>query len=145
MNARRGDWAHVLMTGTLAFALARCSNGGGPTGGVLPPADNVTLLDVQAQVFTPRCALSGCHTGPGAPFGLDLSSAAASAANTVGVASHELPALLRVEPLDPVDSYLYMKLVGDPRIGGDPMPAAGGPLSVADLALIEGWIAGGAM
>jgi hypothetical protein len=128
-----------------ALVLGGCASGGGPAGGVLPPSDAVTLLDVQAQVFGPRCALSGCHAGTSPPFGLDLASVASSGANTVGVASAELPAFLRVEPFDPVDSYLYMKLVGDPRINGDPMPAAGGPLGAGELALVERWILDGAM
>lgn len=110
----------------------------------MPSPTTVRLLDVQTQVFSPRCALSGCHTGVGAPFGLDL-SAGASAGNTIGVASAEVPSLLRVEPFDPADSYLLMKLIADPRISGDPMPLSGGPLSAADLALVESWIDQGAM
>jgi hypothetical protein len=124
-----------------------CSSGGGPASGVLPPAETVTLLDVQTQVFGQRCALSGCHAGASPPFGLDLSSVASSGANTVGVTSGEQPSFLRVEPFDPVDSYLYMKVVGvgDPRISGDPMPATGGPLGAGELELIERWILDGAM
>jgi predicted small lipoprotein YifL len=122
------------------FALTGC---GGSDDFVTPPAA-VTLLDVQTQVFTPRCALSGCHVSVGAPFGLDLSSVTASAASTVNVASAEMPSLMRIDPFDPAQSYLYLKITDDPSILGDPMPASGGPLSSADIALVEEWIAGGA-
>lgn len=129
----------VLVPGLLAAGCSRNS-----IGGIIAPPPTVTLLDVQIQVFSPRCALSGCHTGPAAPFGLDL-SAGESFGNLVGVASGEQPGLLRVEPFDAADSYLYMKLSGDPRISGDPMPLSGGPLSAADLALVESWIEQGAL
>jgi hypothetical protein len=137
--------AHVacrlLAAGLLVLASA-CSSGSG--NGVVSDQGAVTLLDVQAQVLSPRCALSGCHVGAGAPFGLDLSSGA-SAGNLVGVPAAEIPGLLRVEPGNGADSYLYMKVIDDPRILGDPMPATGGPLSAGQLNLIETWIDQGAM
>lgn len=133
---------HCLLGLGLGTLAAGCSGDSG-VGSVTAPSE-VTLLDVQVQVFSPRCALSGCHTGPGAPFGLDL-SAGASSGNVVGVASAEVPGLLRVEPFQAADSYLYMKLIDDPRILGDPMPLSGGPLSTADLTLVQSWIDQGAM
>jgi hypothetical protein len=99
---------------------------------------------VQTQVLTPRCALSGCHVTGTPPFGLDMSSVSASSANLVGVASAEKPALLRVNPGDSANSYMYWKLSGNPSINGDPMPASGGPLSPADIDLIAAWIDAGA-
>ena len=128
----------------MAAGLAASACGSDSSGGVIPGAGSATLLDVQTQVFTPRCALSGCHTGTGAPFGLDLSSASASAANLVGVPSAEVPAFFRVEPYDAAGSYLLLKLSADPRILGDPMPASGGPLSAGQLAMVEEWIDEGA-
>ena len=139
---RRGWSLAGLLTAGLSLCGAGCGSGSG--GGVVQSPSDVTLLDVQAQVFSPRCAVSGCHVGPGAPFGLDL-SAGASAGNTIGVSSGEVPQWLRVEPYNAADSYLYMKLIDDPRILGDPMPASGGPLSAADLDLIATWIDQGAM
>ena len=131
----------VPLAATLALGLAGC---GGDSDGLGPPPQGVTLLDVQTQVLTPRCALSGCHVGSGAPFGLDMSSVSASAANLIDVASTELPALMRVHPGDAASSYLYLKVTGDPSILGDPMPASGGPLSDGDIDLIARWIDGGA-
>ena len=110
----------------------------------MPDPDNVTILDVQLQIFAPRCGVSGCHAGPTAPFGLDLSNLTAARANMVGVASAEIPAFQRIEPGNVTDSYVYMKVVADPRIQGDPMPASGGPLSAGQLFLLENWIAQGA-
>ena len=49
-----------------------------------------------------------------------------------------------MKPSDAANSYLYMKLIGDPRILGDPMPRTGGPLGEADLSLVRRWIDGGA-
>lgn len=125
-----------------AFAISAVSCGGGGSDAVQNPG-TTTLATVQAQVFSPRCALSGCHAGMGAPFGLDL-SAGLTEGNTVGVASGEAPAFLRVEPGNPDDSYLYMKVTGDARITGDAMPASGGPLSAGQLSLIRAWIEQGA-
>jgi hypothetical protein len=123
-------------------AAASCGGGSDAVVGSSPGAP--TLLAVQAQVLTPRCALSGCHVTGTAPFGLDMSSAASSAAHLIGVASGEKPAMLRVAAGDSANSYMYWKLSGNPNINGDPMPASGGPLSPADLALIAAWIDGGA-
>lgn len=130
-----------LLVAGLAIVAAGCSDGS--SGGVVSGPGSVTLADVQVQVFSPSCALSDCHLGAGAQLELDL-SAGASAGNLLGVASTEVPGLLRVEPGNAVDSYLYMKLVADPRILGDPMPASGGPLSAGALNLIETWIDQGA-
>ena len=130
----------TLVAVAAILAMTGC---GGSDDFVDPPAA-VTLLDVQTQVFTPRCALSGCHVSVGATFGLDLSSVTASAASTVNVASAEMPSLMRIDPFDPGQSYLYLKITDDPSILGDSMPASGGPLSSADIALVEEWIAGGA-
>ena len=53
-----------------------------------------TLTSIQDNVFTPRC--SGCHNGSGTtlPGVLNLTSAAASHAALVGVASRQSPASL---------------------------------------------------
>ena len=124
----------------LGLLASGCSSGG--SGGVM--AETVTTLEVQAQVFTPRCALSGCHVGNDAPFGLDLSSATSSAANLIDVPSSEVPSLMRVEPFDANGSYVYMKITDAPGIQGDPMPLIGFPLSASDQTLIETWINQGA-
>lgn len=135
----------LALTGALAVATAGCGgSGGGATGGVTQtPSGTVELSDLQAQIFTPRCATSGCHVGGGAPFNLDLSDGL-TWGNTYNVPSAELPGFDRIEPGDAANSYLYMKVSGDPRINGDPMPFIGPPLSAQELLLLERWIEDGA-
>ena len=121
---------------------ASCGGASDPVSG--PATGAVTMVVVQSQVFTPHCALSGCHTGSGAPFGLDLSSVTASTASLIGVSSAEVPSLMRIAPGDAANSYLYWKVTGNPGIQGDPMPLTGGPLTGGELTLIASWIDGGA-
>ncbi len=133
-----------MLVVALGIAATGCSGSGGGTAILPAPGASVRLIDVQAQVFSPRCALSGCHTGTGAQLGLNLSSGS-TAATAVEVPSVEVPGLMRVDPYNATDSYLYMKITGDPRIEGDPMPQTGTPLNAADLALVRDWIDQGAM
>lgn len=110
-----------------------------PDGGGLEP----TLSSIQANIFNQKCATSSCHVGSSAPHGLDLSEGAAHG-NLVGVRSREVPALFRVSPGDPDDSYLVMKLRGDPRIVGQQMPLTGEKLSGEEIDVVAEWIAQGA-
>jgi hypothetical protein len=101
-----------------------------------------TLQSIQDNVFTPIC--SGCHTGPSSgllPSGMDLTSATHSATSLINVASIENPALKRVLPTDPNNSYLIKKLEGT---AGAQMPLGGQPLSAATIAQIRTWITNGA-
>ena len=103
-----------------------------------------TLTAIQNSVFTPRCA--GCHNGTGAnlPGVMNLTSVSASHAALVGVASREMPALLRVAPGDPNTSYLIHKLEGGPVIVGGRMPAGGPFLPQTTIDGIRLWITNGA-
>jgi len=133
---------YCLFPAILAVALAGCVDPRGTRSVV--QAGPTTLQAVQVSVFTPRCAVSGCHVS-GAPFGLDLSSGL-TAGNTIGVMSSELPGFARVTPFDATNSYLYMKVSGDPRLLGDPMPAPPNPLLTSQqLQLVEDWINAGAI
>jgi hypothetical protein len=132
-----------LAIATMAVTITvGCGGASDPVSDPTPAA--VTLLTVQSQVFTPHCALSGCHAGSAAPFGLDLSSVTASAASLGGVPSEEIPTMMRIAPGDAASSYLYWKVSANPNIAGDPMPLSGAPLSSGDLSLIASWIDGGA-
>jgi hypothetical protein len=105
-----------------------------------------SLDSIQANVFAVSCAFSGCHSGPagpGLPTGLDLTSADASFAVLVGVASVEVPTVLRVTPGDPDASYLVRKLEGTAAVGGQ-MPAGSPPLDQATIDVIRAWINSGA-
>jgi hypothetical protein len=115
----------------------------GGDGVVEPAPAGATLSSIQSAIFTPRCALPGCHGGAPVAQGLSLEEGLAYS-NLVGVPSTELPAFLRVDPGDAADSYLFMKLAGDRRIAGDPMPLVGDPLGLAELDSIRQWIESGA-
>ena len=130
---------------TLGVALSSASCGG---DGVLPvaggpPSDTGPALGfVQASVFTPHCALPGCHAPPAPEQGMDLSAGKAYV-STVGIDSTELSGFKRVAPGNAADSYLYMKIAGDPRIAGERMPF-GGTLTAAEIDLVRAWIEAGA-
>ena len=134
--------------------VAACSGGNGsqsnsPPAPPAPPpppppaAFNAVFSEIQAAVFTPTCATSGCHVGAGAPQGLQLDEAN-SFALLVGVASSEVPAVLRVAPGDPDNSYLIQKLEGTASVGQQ-MPLNGTPLPQADIDTIRQWITDGAL
>lgn len=104
-----------------------------------------TLASIQSNVFAPIC--SACHTGPSAanlPSGMDLSSAAASFANLVSVASLEQPLILRVAPGDADNSYLVHKLEGTATVGAR-MPQGGPFLDQPTIDAIRAWIDQGAL
>ena len=111
-----------------------------------PVAMGPTLDEIQSNVFTPTCSVSGCHSGPMGntlPNGMDLTSADASFANLVGVPSIQVPELSRVEAGDPDNSYLIQKLEGTASEGAQ-MPFGGPPLDQAVIDDIRQWIADGA-
>ncbi|MGI9203135.1 MAG: Ig-like domain-containing protein [Woeseiaceae bacterium] len=108
-----------------------------------PPAFNPVFSDIQANIFTPTCATAGCHAGAGAPQGLVLDDAN-SFALLVGVASNEVPAVLRVAAGDPGNSYLIQKLEGNAASGAQ-MPLNGTPLPQATIDIVRQWIIDGAV
>jgi mono/diheme cytochrome c family protein len=137
----------------LAFAtlaLAACSGGSGGDNGnnngnqnPPPAAFNAVFSEIQSNVFTPTCAVSGCHTGAGAPQGLRLDEA-----NSYGLLvdqpSSQVPATLRVAPGDPDNSYLIQKLEGTASVGAQ-MPLNGTPLEQSTIDIIRQWITDGAL
>lgn len=123
--------------GKLAELPTDPGNGGGD-----PIDPTATFTRVQNEVFSPTCAVVGCHGSIGTQEQLNLSAGQAYA-NTVGRASVEMPSLLRVAPNDPSNSYLYRKVTGA-GITGDRMPQGSPPLSDAQLKLVRDWIRRGA-
>ncbi len=126
--------------------------GGGDGSGVAPPPSPpppppppfaAEFSAIQSNVFDVNCATSGCHQGSGAPQGLRL-DAVNSYGLLVGVASSEVPSLLRVAPNDPDNSYLVQKLEGTAAVGGQ-MPLGGAPLPQATIDVIRQWVSDGAM
>jgi len=110
-----------------------------------------TLASIQQVVFDNSCALSSCHDASGPEADLDLSSAAASHAGLVGVATvTTTEAWVRVEPGNVGASYLVNKVRGTgiennaDYLTTEPMPPPYGDLCETNLKAIEDWIADGA-
>jgi len=141
--ARQKSFVVAIGLLTLLTVLAgSCGGSGGDdsTGGMMPPPGvQPNIASIQEMIFTPRCALSGCHTGPNPQNNLDLSAGQASA-NLINVSATWDPTFYRVEPNNANDSYLYMKLINDPRIMGVQMPKTGRLLTNEELGAIFEWI-----
>ena len=99
------------------------------------------LQSIEDNVFTPIC--SKCHIGASAPEGLQLDAAHAYNA-LVGVPSVEEPSFLRVNPGNPDESYMVLKIEGAPGIEGSQMPLGETPLPQATIDAIRQWITNGA-
>jgi hypothetical protein len=143
---RYGSWAALLLLGCAAGCAGNGEgldqNGnpismGGGTGGPV----TADFQSIQDNVFTPIC--SKCHIGAGAPEGLQL-DAAHSYNLLVGVPSAEQPALLRVKPGDPDNSYMVQKIEGLNTITGNRMPLNENPLLPAVINAIRQWVTNGA-
>jgi hypothetical protein len=114
-----------------------------PGGGTGDPIDpTATFTRVQNEVFTTNCASLGCHDPLGQQQGLILTKGRAFA-NIVNQTSTETPALVRVAPGDPANSYLYRKITGA-GITGDRMPQGGPYLTDVQTKLVRDWIRRGA-
>ena len=111
-------------------------------GGGEPIDPTATFTRVQNEVFTPTCAALGCHDPLGHQENQILTPGRAYA-QSVGVASVQMPSLMRVQPGDPTNSYLYRKIIGS-GITGDRMPQGGPFLSDAQIKLVRDWIRRGA-
>jgi hypothetical protein len=134
----------VLVAATMVLA-ASCAGDGVVSTMVTPPPDTApTLTQLQESIFTPKCGVIGCHGPPAPEQGMNL-TAGNTFAYTVGVSSTELSSYKRVAPGNATDSYLYMKVTGDPRIIGERMPYFSDPLTAEELEGIRGWIDAGAL
>lgn len=102
--------------------------------------EHPAFAEIQA-IFDADCA--GCHVGGATSGGLSLDD---GYSKIVGVES-SVAGVNYIEPGDPDNSYLYLKLTGGQASvggGGDNMPQ-GGSLAAEDLELIEHWIIDGAL
>jgi hypothetical protein len=123
--------------------LASCDGGDG-SGVIIDPVEDFDPVysAIQANVFTPNCATSGCHFGAGAPFGLRLDEAN-SYGLLVSQPSKQVPALFYVLPGDPDNSYLIRKLEGSASVGAQ-MPIGRNPLPQQTIEIVRQWIVDGA-
>ncbi len=115
-------------------------------GGAAPPPPpggfNPTFSEIQANVFTPTCATSTCHSGGAPSAGLNLESAN-SYTMLVGIPSSQDAGVMRVLAGNPDSSYLVQKLEGTAS-GGGIMPPSGA-LDQATIDTIRQWITDGAI
>jgi hypothetical protein len=103
---------------------------------------SATLSRIQLEIFTPSCAISGCHDTSTHQAGLDLSAGNAYV-QIVDISAAEMPALKRVAPSDPNNSYLFQKINGTANIGVQ-MPLGASPLNSDQMNLVRDWILRGA-
>jgi mono/diheme cytochrome c family protein len=139
--------AKGFLLAPLCLALLACTAGDGEgldaNGQPIPigPAPASEFQRIQDTIFTPIC--TQCHIGANAPQGMRL-DAANSYAMIVGVASNEVPSLMRINPGNPDASYLVQKIQGN-AAQGVRMPANGPPyLSQEQIDLVRSWVAAGA-
>ncbi|MGE0821786.1 MAG: hypothetical protein AB7G75_26450 [Candidatus Binatia bacterium] len=109
---------------------------------------NAQLFNAVQDIFTAKCALSGCHVGSVPQAEQDL-SANVSFDQTVAVKSVEDPTRLRVSPGDADGSYLFQKVIANGNIATGtlrmPLGCSGNTcLSDAEIAAIQDWINAGA-
>ena len=107
-----------------------------------PVDPTATLTRVQSEIFTPTCAVIGCHDTLGRQEGQVLTNGQ-SYSNIVNRPSSQNPSLMRIAPGDPANSYLYRKVTGA-GITGNRMPDFGPPLPDDKIRLIRDWIRRGA-
>jgi len=135
-----------LIVVLVPLLLVACGKLKSPTepgaGGGEPIDPTATFTRVQNEIFTPTCAALGCHDSIGQQSQQVLSPGVAYG-NIVNRPSVEMPALARVKPGDPANSYLYRKVIGS-SITGERMPFGGPYLNDAQLKLIRDWIRRGA-
>lgn len=123
---------------------ANCSYSDDPAGLNLL-GEGVTWAARIENILEFNC--SGCHNAINPEAGLTL----------IGEGTYERllevsaqnPELNLIEPGDPMSSYLFLKIIGDDSIVGNPMPynplTGEGALTMAEIADIETWITNGAI
>ena len=134
---------------TLALVLSALLWGCFSDRPTVPTEGPVSFADDVQQTLASSCALSGCHGSNANPPEKPMALSAGQAYdNIVGVSSAELPAMLRVSPSQPDNSYLVHKIQGT-QLGvggsGDRMPLGQPALSQSTIDLIRRWIAEGAL
>ena len=107
-----------------------------------PNNNNVTLAELQRDIFSQRCAASGCHSGVQPAGGLGLDSATNTFNNTINITS-QVSGIRRIIPNDAENSYLVQKIEGR-AARGSRMPLNRDPLSINDINRIKSWINSGA-
>jgi hypothetical protein len=104
-----------------------------------PPGLQATLSSIQDNIFTPKCAISGCHQGTNASGNPPMSLEAGRARNNLVNVTSRTYNKPRVTRGNANNSVLYLKVIGDNSVGAR-MPQVGAPLSQAETDTIKAWI-----
>ena len=99
-----------------------------------------TDFDRVQEVFDTRCVR--CHSGHTPPRGLDLTPGR-SRTTIVGRPSSELPSMMLVDPGDPQNSYLFLKITDrhlEAGGSGRRCPIGQPPLPPSEVDSIRTWI-----
>lgn len=126
-----------LVLSLLAAGLAvgaGCGEGEAPAP--IPPH----LSSIETAIFAHNCTFSSCH---GAAPEKGMSLVAPTYATLIGVASTEVPTMMRIAPGDPDGSYLLQKISSPTPLDGVRMPPDQ-PLAPHKIEAIRLWIAAGA-
>ena len=127
-----------------AIDYAGCSYSADPAGLNLL-GEGVTWAARIQKIFEFNCG--GCHNDISPQGGLTLSGEGVY--ERLLLPSAQNPDLNLIEPGDPMNSYLFLKLIGDDTIIGNPMPynplTGEGTLTQAEISDIETWIINGAV
>jgi uncharacterized protein (TIGR03118 family) len=152
------SWATTTVADGSVSLVATATDKDGNVGSSAPavvsvanaaPPPQVTLTQLQTQIFTPICSV--CHNGVGSALpGVQNLTAGNTFANVVNVASIEAPTLSRIKPGDPGNSYLVQKIQGAAGISGSRMPLGCGSvanpcLDAATINLVVTWVNQGAL
>lgn len=141
----------LILSGILVWSA--CSGDGSTLGPDGTPTTNgadvdddavtVTLTELKTDIFTQRCG--PCHLGAAPSGNMSLTN------ELIWEETVDVPAIgnsdfVRVDPGDPDNSYIVMKLRGGSRISGGQMPSDGtAPLEDKDITRVATWIAEGAL
>ena len=144
MRSTRARNAVCVVLATLSALAAGCGTVKSPTEPPPPSGGSAyTFSRIQAEIFTPVCAKSGCHAANTASAGMVLDAGRAYGEIVNHPATEST--LHRIEPGDPDRSYMIKKLRGDPDITGGQMPLdRPGSLTPEQMNGLIGWVLAGA-
>lgn len=128
---------------TFLFLIIGCSNQITGPDKTNPPTNSLSKFsEIQSAVFTPNCALSGCHAGSDPQANLNLTQGNAYD-NLVNRQSVLNPNFVRVKPGDSKNSFL-INMLRNSGDGSSQMPP-GSAINSAVIDSIEFWINNGAL
>jgi hypothetical protein len=126
-----------------------CGLGETCQGGTCQCSDIPVSFATQVQpIFNDNCVQGNCHGGSNPKEGLDLEDGNAITHLVNVLASQCADGRFRVEPGDPVNSYLLQKVLGVDMCSGVQMPQTGGPGAVLgdpEIDVMTAWICQGAL